>query len=84
MGRSGSSGGRVSQADRNRVVETGASGTFRLSGRSRETFATRRAAEIAARDRRIGSSSSGARQRSEEQQRQIRERLRQRAQRSGD
>lgn len=84
MGRGGSSGGRVTQADRNRVVETGAGGTFRLSGRGRETFATRRAAEIAARDRRIGSSSSGIRRRNEEQQNQIRERLRQRTQRSGD
>lgn len=78
MGRGGSSGGRVSQADRNRVVETGAGGTFRLRGRERTTFATRRAAELAARNQRISSSGSGTRTRTEQQNEQIRERLRRR------
>lgn len=83
MGRSGSSGGRVNSADRNRVVETG-NGTFRLTGRRRDTFATRRDAELAARNQRISSGATGRRIRTQTQNEEIRQRLRQRQQRAGD
>lgn len=81
MGRGGSSGGRVSGADRARVVPAGRGGfalrgTGSRSGRiTSQTFSTRQEAEREARDRRISSSRAGIRAQQLQQNERIRNRF---------
>lgn len=81
MGRGGSSGGRVSGADRARVVPAGRGG-FALRGTgpragrtASRTFATRQEAEREARDRRVSSSRAGIRAERQRQDERIRNRF---------